>query len=154
MSMLRSLTLSVVGAAVANVATLTSAQTAATPAPVEKVVVRSVAHFDFDNDSIRATDQPALLAEVGRIKNVTWQAVVATGYTDSVGTRAYNEALSKRRAAAVKAYLVKNGIDAQMVRVQGKAEEQPIASNENSDGRAQNRRTEIRFEGIRTASAN
>ena len=119
---------------------------------VEKVSVRAVAHFDFNGTSIRPEDKAAILAEVGAMKNVTWQAVVTTGYTDSVGSPRYNERLSTRRAGVVKTYLVGKGLDRSMIDVVGKGEAEPIAPNDSSEGRAKNRRTEIEFRGIRTAS--
>lgn len=131
--------------------TLLSHVAQAADAEVEKVFVKSVAHFDFDDSTIRGSDQPGLLDEVGKIKNVTWQSITATGYTDDVGARSYNERLSKRRAAAVKAYLVGHGIVPSSIRIEGKASDQPIAPNTTDEGRATNRRTEIQFQGIRTA---
>ncbi|MDB5816805.1 MAG: oprF [Rhizobacter sp.] len=120
-----------------------------TSGDVEKVVVKSTAHFGFDQSAVNAADRAAMLAEVGRMKDVTWQTVTATGFTDSVGDDAYNERLSKRRAAAVKSYLVGKGIEASMVRSQGRAEMQPVADNGTEAGRAANRRTEIEFQGVR-----
>lgn len=119
---------------------------------IEKVVVRSTAHFGFDQTAITATDRAAMLAEVAKMKDVTWQNVTATGYTDSVGADAYNERLSQRRASAVKVYLVGHGIDAAMVRTQAKAELQPVGDNGTESGRASNRRTEIEFQGVRPST--
>lgn len=117
---------------------------------VEKVVVKSTAHFDFGGAAIRSDDRDKLLAEVAKMKDVTWQTVKATGYTDNVGPRPLNERLSKRRAASVKAHLVGNGIAPTMIRTEGKAWDEPVAPNTTDDGRASNRRTEVQFEGIRT----
>lgn len=123
---------------------------AATPA-VEKVVVRAQARFDFDKATLHPEDAAKILAELGKVGNVTWQAVEATGYTDSIGSDAYNEALSKRRAAAVKAFLVSKGVDRGMVATAGMAEADPVADNSTAQGRAQNRRTEVEFHGVRVA---
>ena len=119
--------------------------------PVEKVSVRSTAHFGFDKSTLAADDQAAILAEVGKMKGVTWQAITATGHTDSIGDAAYNERLSTRRAKAVKAYLVGKGLGPTMIKTQAEGEADPVASNDSDVGRAQNRRTEIRFEGVRAA---
>ena len=121
----------------------------AADAPIEKVSVRATAHFDFNGSSIRPADRDAILAEVGAMKNVTWQTVTATGYTDSVGSARYNARLSARRAGAVKHYLVVKGIDKSMIEAIGKGEANPVAHNDSPDGQAQNRRTEIEFRGIR-----
>ena len=123
----------------------------AADAPVEKVSVRAVTHFDFSRANIRPADQAAILADVGKMSDVTWQTVTATGHTDSVGRATLNERLSERRAAAVKAYLVGKGLDPSMIRTQGKAAQAPVASNDTSAGRAQNRRIEVEFEGVRPA---
>ena len=119
--------------------------------PVEKVSVRSTAHFNFDRSSLAAEDQAAILAEVGKMKGVTWQSITATGHTDSVGDTAYNERLSTRRAKAVKDYLVGKGLGPNMIKTRAEGEAEPVASNESDAGRAKNRRTEIRFEGVRAA---
>ena len=131
---------------------LMSLSAVAADAPVEQVVVKSVAHFDFNAESIDDGDRDALLAEVGKLKDVTWQTVTATGHTDSVGSARYNQRLSARRAAAVKSYLVGKGLSASMITATGKASENPVAPNSTQDGRAQNRRTDIEFRGIRAAA--
>jgi OmpA-OmpF porin, OOP family len=123
----------------------------AADAPVQKVTVRAVAHFGFDQVSIDAADRDRLLAEVAKLGDVTWKTVTATGHTDSIGATDYNERLAARRAEVVKAYLVGKGLDAQMISTTAKAEAAPVASNDTPAGRAKNRRTEIEFEGVRAA---
>ncbi len=117
---------------------------------VQKVTVRAVAHFPFDRSVLSPDDQGHLLSEVGAMKDVNWQTVTATGYTDSVGTPGYNEALSQRRAAAVKIYLTGKGLPPTLVRTAARGETAPVASNDSEPGRAENRRTEVVFEGVRT----
>ena len=121
-------------------------------AAVEKVSVRAIAHFNFASNSIDPQDQSRLLAEVGAMKDVSWQTVTATGHTDSVGSAGYNEALGKRRAAAVRAYLLGQGLPAKLVHTASKGETLPVADNGSDEGRAQNRRTEVVFEGVRPLS--
>ena len=75
--------------------------------------------------------------------------VIATGHTDSVGTDAYNQKLSERRAAAVKDYLVSKGIPAAKVTTVGKGESQPVATNKTKEGRQKNRRVDIEFKGVK-----
>lgn len=65
------------------------------------------------------------------------------GFTDSVGTDAYNEALSQRRADAVKAALTTRGIDAGRVSTEGYGKAYPVANNSDSGGRQLNRRVEV-----------
>ena len=66
------------------------------------------------------------------------------GHTDNKGSETYNQKLSVRRAQAVKDYMVSEGIDAGIVDVIGKGESEPVASNDTDEGRAKNRRVEIR----------
>ena len=69
-----------------------------------------------------------------------------TGYTDSVGKEAYNLKLSKERAHSVVEYLISSGIPrSQFVSVAGAGESNPVASNQTPEGRALNRRTEIKI---------
>ena len=65
------------------------------------------------------------------------------GFTDSVGTDAYNEDLSRRRAEAVKSALLVRGIDASRIGTEGYGKGYPVASNSNSGGRQLNRRVEV-----------
>jgi outer membrane protein OmpA-like peptidoglycan-associated protein len=65
------------------------------------------------------------------------------GHTDSIGSEAYNQALSQRRADAVKAYLVAQGIDGTRLTSIGKGEGSPVGDNGSNTGRQQNRRVEV-----------
>lgn len=144
---------------VVNIALITSAALigalgqpqAQTPAGgnLQPVRVKAVANFDFDRSGVRPADQAELLADVAKMTDVTWQAVVVTGHTDSIGSAAYNSKLSQRRAQAVKTYLVGKGLDGGMVNTAGKGLAEPVATNETAEGRSQNRRTEIEFQGVR-----
>lgn len=71
------------------------------------------------------------------------RGVVIEGHTDSVGSAASNQALSERRANAVKAYLISQGVPAAGVTTIGKGKEAPVADNASASGRQQNRRVEI-----------
>jgi len=65
------------------------------------------------------------------------------GHTDSIGSAAYNLNLSQRRADAVKAYLISQGVNASTLTAKGYGKTKPISSNETAEGRAQNRRVEF-----------
>lgn len=119
---------------------------------VEQVNVKAVAHFGFNGAQLDPRDRDAILADVGKMQGVTWQTVTATGHTDSVGSSAYNTRLSAKRAQSVKSYLVQKGLGADMIRTQAKAAAAPVASNDSDTGRAQNRRTEIEFRGVRSVA--
>jgi outer membrane protein OmpA-like peptidoglycan-associated protein len=73
----------------------------------------------------------------------TDQRFVIEGHTDSVGSDRTNERLSRQRAAAVRTYLIRQGVDADRIEAVGRGEEEPVASNANPEGRANNRRVEI-----------
>jgi OOP family OmpA-OmpF porin len=107
-------------------------------------------NFDFDKSTLRP-DAVAILNEAAEIlKRYPELKVEVAGHTDSVGTDAYNQGLSERRARAVYDYLTSNGVDAsRMTGPNGYGESRPIAPNTNEDGsdnpegRARNRRTEL-----------
>jgi hypothetical protein len=69
--------------------------------------------------------------------------VLVVGHTDSVGSDAYNQGLSERRAASARSYLIGAGLESGRVRAVGMGENEPIASNDTDAGRQQNRRVEI-----------
>ena len=69
--------------------------------------------------------------------------ILIVGHTDSVGTDAYNQDLSQRRALAASSYLQSLGVPASRLQTQGRGETEPIASNDTEDGRQRNRRVEI-----------
>ena len=70
-------------------------------------------------------------------------AIQVVGHTDNTGTAAFNQDLSQRRASAVASALINGGVAAGRFKIEGRGEDQPIASNLTEEGRAQNRRVEI-----------
>lgn len=72
--------------------------------------------------------------------------VVIEGHTDNVGSAAYNQALSQRRAESVRSYLTRQGIQSDRLSATGIGLSRPVASNETAAGRQQNRRVEIIIE--------
>jgi len=71
--------------------------------------------------------------------------VEISGHTDNVGGVAYNKDLSKNRAEATKQFFIQNGVGKTRIQALGFGMDRPVASNETDEGRAQNRRVEIRF---------
>jgi OOP family OmpA-OmpF porin len=125
------------------------------PAPVptsEKVSYSADTFFDFDKAVLKPAGQASLDDLVGKLKDMNLEVIIAVGHTDSIGTDAYNQKLSVRRADAVKAYLQSKGIEANRVYTEGKGEKQPVAENKSADGRAKNRRVEIEVVGTRTVT--
>jgi outer membrane protein OmpA-like peptidoglycan-associated protein len=86
------------------------------------------------------TDLNALAGSINRFPNSTINVI---GHADNVGTAAFNQDLSARRAQAVSAVLVQSGVSSSRIRSIGRGETAPIASNLNEQGRRQNRRVEI-----------
>jgi OOP family OmpA-OmpF porin len=112
------------------------------PAPVT-IDLKGV-NFDFDKATLRP-DAVAILSEAVQIlQRYPDLKVEVAGHTDSVGTDAYNQKLSERRAKAVYDYLTSNGVDAsRLLGPVGYGESRPIDTNETAEGRARNRRTEL-----------
>ena len=125
------------------------------PAPVveetavvkeEVIVIRDV-HFQFDSAKLTPADKDVLDTIATRLKQESSSAqLTVTGHTDSVGSDAYNQKLSDRRAHSVVEDLISQGIPrSSFVSVTGAGESQPVADNKTADGRAMNRRTEIKI---------
>jgi outer membrane protein OmpA-like peptidoglycan-associated protein len=112
--------------------------------PMQKRIVLRGVNFDFDKATIRKEARPILDEAIATLQREGTVSIVAEGHTDSKGTDAYNENLSMRRANAVRDYLVAGGIAPSRIQVQGFGESRPVASNDTEDGRAQNRRVELR----------
>ena len=119
------------------------------PPAATKVTYAADAFFDFDKSVLKPEGKAKLDDLVGKVKGINLEVIIAVGHTDSVGSDAYNQKLSVRRAEAVKAYLVSKGIEKNRVYTEGKGEKQPVADNRTSEGRAKNRRVEIEVVGTR-----
>jgi outer membrane protein OmpA-like peptidoglycan-associated protein len=99
--------------------------------------------FEFDKAELKAGALRSLYPLVTFLKESPTRAVVVEGYTDNVGSDIYNRELSRRRAEAVREFLVENGVAADRLRARGLGEEYPVASNNTPQGRQMNRRVEI-----------
>jgi len=127
----------------------------AAPAPApqapaaSKVTYAADAFFDFDKATLKPAGKAKLDDLVGKVKGINLEVIIAVGHTDSVGSDAYNQKLSVKRAESVKAYLVSKGIEKNRIYTEGKGEKQPVADNKTTEGRAKNRRVEIEVVGTR-----
>jgi OOP family OmpA-OmpF porin len=108
----------------------------------EVIDLRGV-NFDFDKCNLRP-DAVTILDEAVRVLTTRSIRVEVAGHTDSIGTDAYNQTLSECRAQVVADYLTGNGVSGgAIMSVTGYGESRPIDTNETSEGRARNRRTEL-----------
>jgi OOP family OmpA-OmpF porin len=112
-----------------------------TPRVIDRLTLH--VNFDFNKSSIKKSEDAELGKAVDFVKKYANSKVSLVGYTDSIGSDAYNQKLSERRANSVKDYLVAHGADAGKIEASGRGEADPIASNDTEEGRAQNRRVEI-----------
>ncbi|KXV05583.1 hypothetical protein CR51_12635 [Caballeronia megalochromosomata] len=101
----------------------------APPPPViqsQKVTYQADALFDFDKAVLKPAGKEKLDDLASKIGALNLEVVVATGYTDRIGSDKYNDRLSLRRAQAVKAYLVSKGIEANRIYTEGKGKRDPV----------------------------
>ncbi|MED5501168.1 MAG: OmpA family protein [Pseudomonadota bacterium] len=109
---------------------------------VEDLVLRDV-NFEFDSAQLTPSAEAILDGVSEKLMTNDQLRIRLEGHTDSVGPAAYNKELSQRRADSVKSYLVNKGFSADNITTIGYGEEQPVASNDTAEGRAQNRRVEL-----------
>jgi outer membrane protein OmpA-like peptidoglycan-associated protein len=116
----------------------------------DQIILNMPSNITFDVDSATVQRQfNETLISVGLVlKKFNKTVVDVYGYTDSSGSDDYNEQLSQRRAVAVATVLAGQGVDQRRFFIEGRGEEDPIASNGTESGRAQNRRVEIQLTAI------
>ncbi|MBE7927070.1 OmpA family protein [Stutzerimonas stutzeri] len=133
---------------VAVVETVEPAPMAEEPEPVaEPVRVELDVKFDFDRAVVKQDSMADIQNLADFMKQYGQTSTVVEGHTDSVGTDAYNQRLSERRANAVRDVLVnQHGLDASRVDAVGYGESRPVADNSTEEGRAINRRVEAEVE--------
>jgi OOP family OmpA-OmpF porin len=115
------------------------------PKPViETITLGAHALFDTDKSDLRPEGMRELDDVAAKLKSfASVESISVVGHTDSVGTDAYNQGLSERRAASVKNYLVQKGVEGSVISTSGMGESSPVATNKTREGRQQNRRVEI-----------
>jgi outer membrane protein OmpA-like peptidoglycan-associated protein len=101
--------------------------------------------FGVDSANIDPSFRPTLDKVASTLTQYEKTYVDVMGHTDSTGTDAYNQTLSERRAASVAGYLSSHGVQQPRLATRGYGESQPKASNTTEEGRAENRRVEIRL---------
>jgi outer membrane protein OmpA-like peptidoglycan-associated protein len=108
-----------------------------------KINVPSDAGFGSGSAQLNAKLHTPLTELASSLQQNPTETVQIVGYTDSTGSAAVNNPLSQNRAQSVQSYLVSRGVQAQRITIQGMGSQNPVASNDTADGRAQNRRVEI-----------
>jgi outer membrane protein OmpA-like peptidoglycan-associated protein len=115
------------------------------PTPVSGTEIAEIrgAHFAFDSARLTAEGTSRLGEAVATMNEHPGITVRCEGHTDSIGSEAYNLSLGQRRAEALAAHLVAQGIDPGRIATRSLGESLPAASNDTEEGRARNRRVEI-----------
>ena len=111
----------------------------------EKPVVIEGANFDFDSSRLKPSADAKLQQVVDFAAKYPEANMEVTGHTDNIGSAAYNMKLSEKRAAVVKASLVKKGVASDRIATKGYGATKPIADNKTKAGRATNRRAEVHY---------
>jgi outer membrane protein OmpA-like peptidoglycan-associated protein len=108
-----------------------------------KIGIASDVSFDVDSAQLKpdALDTYAKIANV--LKTYDKTVVHIVGHTDSTGSDQYNQSLSERRASSVASYMGGQGLPGTRIRLEGRGEREPIATNETADSRKRNRRVDI-----------
>ena len=99
--------------------------------------------FEFDKADLRPEDKELLSRIAGILMTSHDYTISVNGHTDDVGTDAYNQKLSERRAQAVRDYLVKAGLAAEILSVEGHGKSLPLVAGNSEAARAKNRRVEL-----------
>lgn len=111
--------------------------------PPKRIIIYQKPTFGFDSAALSPEAQAVLDEQAVIMEKDSKVQLVITGYTDSTGPEEYNQGLSERRADAAKEYLVSKGVAADRLKAIGYGETRPIAPNDTTEGRAQNRRIEL-----------
>ena len=106
-------------------------------------IYRSI-QFESDRAELKPGSYPALHEIAAGLQAQPSMRLEVQGHTDNRGNAGYNRKLSEKRAQAVVSYLIGKGIDAERLIPRGYGDTRPIASNETSEGRATNRRVELK----------
>ncbi len=111
-----------------------------------RIVLRNI-FFDFNKSTLRDESTAELDRLINLLTTYSKLKIEISGYTDNKGSADYNQKLSESRAKSVVDYLIAHGIPSDRLTFKGYGKENPIASNDDEDGRQQNRRTEFKITG-------
>jgi len=99
--------------------------------------------YDFDSDVVKPDARRNLQSLASSLDKYPGSDILIVGHTDQVGSAAYNQSLSERRASAAANFLVGQGVARSRVSTRGMGETEPAAPNDTEAGRAQNRRVAV-----------
>jgi OOP family OmpA-OmpF porin len=116
----------------------------AAPAPAKPDYNFSTIQFEFNSAVLKTSSYAVLDHVAAEMKKDNSVKFVLNGHSSTEGTAEHNMALSVERANAVKQYLTNTGVDGSRLTVKGFGETQPLASNNTEEGKAQNRRVEVK----------
>ena len=120
----------------------------------DNIILNMPSNITFDTDSYRLNPQfySTLDSVVLVLNEFRSTLITVSGHTDSTGSTEYNQQLSEKRSLAVANYLINKGVQQQRLAAVGRGEMQPIAANNTAQGRAMNRRVELKLEPITQTS--
>ncbi|HEY8099433.1 MAG TPA: OmpA family protein, partial [Burkholderiaceae bacterium] len=109
------------------------------PPPEPKIVPQRVSFssedlFDFNKTELKPDGKAKLDKLANELKDARYDTIMATGHTDRIGNKSYNQKLSEQRAESVRAYLVSRGIPADRIRAEGKGESEPVTAANQCQG--------------------
>jgi outer membrane protein OmpA-like peptidoglycan-associated protein len=107
--------------------------------------------YDFDSDVVRADAKVNLVELAASLTKYPNTELLIIGHTDQLGSSAYNQGLSERRATAAASYLVSQGVSGSRIGTRGLGETEPVATNDTEAGRQANRRVEVAIFASREA---
>jgi outer membrane protein OmpA-like peptidoglycan-associated protein len=119
----------------------------AVPPKPKRIIVLQGTQFAFDSAELTPEARGTLNENAAVLERETDVKVMIEGHTDSIGLEAYNQGLSERRAKAVEEYLISKGVSADRIEIMGYGPSSPIAPNDTKEGRAMNRRVELKVLG-------
>jgi len=106
------------------------------------------AHFSTDKSVVREADKAEIIAVSDSMKQNPGSTATIVGHTDSTASAEYNQGLSERRAEAVKAVMVDQGVNPDAIETSGRGESEPVGDNDTAEGRQENRRIEAVVTGL------
>lgn len=101
-------------------------------------------YYEYKKDALTENSRDRLSAIAAQLSSNPAARIIVRTFTDNVGSASYNQRLSARRATGVRQMLTRLGVDPGRIDARGEGENSPIASNKTDEGRAQNRRVELR----------